>query len=304
MVNNNMRQLTNYVFNEKNSEVMLDKIINNKHNTLKDGSLNLDKIELLQIKDSIMKLYRKYYMNKEQLYRLSQTHFTNEQKSALIKAYDNNPINISNLRQKYIDEIHTCPYCSIGAIKQLDHYMPKEKFPEFSVMDMNLVPCCSDCNADKWDKWSNVEHIIFNPFLHNLPECSLIKARLSIENTSKDYIPAISFFIDTSANVDDDCLKLVISHCSKLKLINENGNGKYVSKSTEFLTKTLISLKNTYKVGLRRFDEEDALKFTLEFLDEEIRATIERLGINHWETALLNALSDSRTYLLKFFESL
>lgn len=41
-----------------------------------------------------------------------------------------------------------CPYCGgIGRPGTLDHYLPKSKYPQFSVLPSNLLPCCRDCNS-------------------------------------------------------------------------------------------------------------------------------------------------------------
>ncbi len=42
-----------------------------------------------------------------------------------------------------------CPYCGgIGVPRNLDHYLPKAHFPQYSVFPYNLVPACRDCNYD------------------------------------------------------------------------------------------------------------------------------------------------------------
>lgn len=73
----------------------------------------------------------------------------------------------------YSDElkIHACVYCNAqyavtledvknekGQVKervamyQLDHFMPKSKYPFLSTSFFNLQPCCANCNAHKSDK--------------------------------------------------------------------------------------------------------------------------------------------------------
>jgi hypothetical protein len=43
-----------------------------------------------------------------------------------------------------------CPFCGgIGHVKTLDHYLPKSNFPAYSILPVNLVPCCRDCNTGK-----------------------------------------------------------------------------------------------------------------------------------------------------------
>ena len=40
-----------------------------------------------------------------------------------------------------------CPYCGgIGRPRNLDHYLPKGHFPQFSILPVNLIPSCRDCN--------------------------------------------------------------------------------------------------------------------------------------------------------------
>jgi hypothetical protein len=43
-----------------------------------------------------------------------------------------------------------CPFCGgIGHPKNLDHYLPKANFPQYSILPANLIPCCRDCNTEK-----------------------------------------------------------------------------------------------------------------------------------------------------------
>lgn len=42
-----------------------------------------------------------------------------------------------------------CPYCGgLGATRNLDHHLPIAYFPQFSILPINLVPACRDCNMD------------------------------------------------------------------------------------------------------------------------------------------------------------
>ena len=61
-------------------------------------------------------------------------------------------------------------------MKNLDHYLPKAKYPTLSVAPNNLIPSCRDCNMDKRDSAScdsqNIPvHLYFDdipnePWLH------------------------------------------------------------------------------------------------------------------------------------------
>ncbi len=42
-----------------------------------------------------------------------------------------------------------CPLCGHRDVSTLDHYLPKSKYPRLSVVPINLVPSCKDCNTGK-----------------------------------------------------------------------------------------------------------------------------------------------------------
>ena len=39
-----------------------------------------------------------------------------------------------------------CPLCGQRNVSTLDHYLPKESYPDLSILPINLVRACSDCN--------------------------------------------------------------------------------------------------------------------------------------------------------------
>ncbi len=40
-----------------------------------------------------------------------------------------------------------CPYCGyLRDIEELDHFLPKSKYPQFSILTSNLIPSCKTCN--------------------------------------------------------------------------------------------------------------------------------------------------------------
>jgi hypothetical protein len=75
---------------------------------------------------------------KSELVNLYEYYFRNEEKDAR-KIYD-----------QLLNAAHEkCPFCGgIGTPRNLDHFLPKAHFPQFSTLPENLVPCCRDCNMD------------------------------------------------------------------------------------------------------------------------------------------------------------
>ena len=42
-----------------------------------------------------------------------------------------------------------CPFCGFGRATTLDHFLNKSDYPWLSIVPINLVPCCKDCNHGK-----------------------------------------------------------------------------------------------------------------------------------------------------------
>ena len=75
-------------------------------------------------------------------------------KSELVKIYDQYFVPEDKPARKIYDALlnaakEKCPFCGgIGTQRNLDHFLPKAHFPQFSVLPRNLVPSCRDCNMD------------------------------------------------------------------------------------------------------------------------------------------------------------
>ena len=56
-----------------------------------------------------------------------------------------------------------CGYCDItedviGAVFQIDHFAPKDRFGDLETEYSNLVYACPSCNRSKWDDWPMKAH--------------------------------------------------------------------------------------------------------------------------------------------------
>lgn len=93
-------------------------------------------------------------------------------KSQLMSLYSKNIVKSKGAaRQTYDDLLVSangkCPYCGgIGDPKTLDHYLPKARFPLYSILPKNLVPCCRDCNSEMRAAFPTVTNEqIIHPYL-------------------------------------------------------------------------------------------------------------------------------------------
>jgi 5-methylcytosine-specific restriction endonuclease McrA len=52
-------------------------------------------------------------------------------------------------RLREASRLGRCPLCLVREASELDHYLPKRKFPELAIVPLNLVPICDECNGTK-----------------------------------------------------------------------------------------------------------------------------------------------------------
>lgn len=116
-------------------------------------------------KDAIFEEYDKYDFNAAEfkLYSLNSCNraqydqiivgdikkfeFTNLYTTYMVK--NGKPANKHYDKLKNHAPLYKCPYCGIGQVTTLDHFLPKARYPAYSVMVTNLVPSCADCNKGK-----------------------------------------------------------------------------------------------------------------------------------------------------------
>jgi hypothetical protein len=93
----------------------------------------------------------------------------------MIKVYTERMVPKGRPGRPYYDRIFSkpvhgrCPFCGIGTVNTLDHYLPKTHFPVFSVTPNNLVPACSWCQGEKREyfpstKAGQIIHPYFDDF--------------------------------------------------------------------------------------------------------------------------------------------
>lgn len=91
-----------------------------------------------------------------------------------------------------------CCFCSYQDPVELDHFLPKTKFPEFSVAPINLVPVCQRCNKAKSDHFpESIENSFIHPYYETCTEDSLW---LGASVSFKDNSPIVVYFILDSTN--------------------------------------------------------------------------------------------------------
>ena len=165
-----------------------------------------EKIE--NLKDEILHAIDEYKMKATsgELCAMPHMALDDDVKNTLISLYKNQmgKAGNKNLPRKTYERIlknvnYECPYCSVGFLYTIDHFLPKNKnaFPEFAVTIENLVPACSDCNRIKGEYISTDTNKQFlHPFFDGEIKEKWLMADFRISNDMPIFVYNV---IDTDA---------------------------------------------------------------------------------------------------------
>lgn len=140
---------------------------------------------------------------------------------AVLKEYYNKPPSklataLSSRRNEH--DLEECPYCGNPfSPDTLDHFLPKDEWPEFSIFPNNLVPQCRGCAPIKGSRFICPvagTHLFLHPIYSSL--ISKTKFNITVTHTPATTKFAVSFHVPTSTSPDE--LKAITSHIKALKI--------------------------------------------------------------------------------------
>lgn len=109
----------------------------------------------------------------------------NVTKDELKKVYSNQMVG-SGIGRIYYDKLlkaaknDLCPLCAHRDATTLDHYLPKAKYPRLSVVPINLVPSCKDCNTGKLTSFPTTpEEETIHPYYDDIELDQWLEARVN-----------------------------------------------------------------------------------------------------------------------------
>lgn len=173
-----------------------------------------------------------------------------------------------------------CQYCNIGEPSTFDHYLPKGKFPEFSVLSTNLIPCCFQCNLDKGEKWLNLKQRRFiNLYYDVIPKVKYLEAKIYF----KRKVPYAKFKLNIT-KIPPPLQAVISNHFKDLKLLI-----RYQERSGGSISDLLSSITPYSNPELR-------LQVKVQ-LDAEANEMRQKRGENYWRAAIIDACIDSNQFL-------
>lgn len=166
-----------------------------------------------------------------------------------------------------------CPYCSTARneCRDLDHYIPRQLFPEFSIMSNNLIYSCSKCNQDyKKTNFldSNGNRFFLNPYFDECLRNEILKCEIRVDKFNLD----MQFTINEElAHVNLNAYIVACNHLKKLNLNVRYGENCEALKNSFLETHCNVSIKTHRE--MENFTVADAQNW----IDNEIRK-IQRLS--------------------------
>jgi len=251
---------------------------------------------LEKIKSQIKNRYLEYDVafEKNKLSQISQVIYNGQLKKELLSCYSNKTVQLDNLivriKQAQIDYIKsTCQYCGIDSDDSTDHYLPKGKFPEFCIKQLNLIPCCPTCNSLKGQSWLDKEslnRVILNLYSDILTTSQYVFVKLNYNKTKKLF--NAKFSLENRCKIDDSLFELIENHFKKLKLLKryENKFGTIFSQIVSVFDKGKLFKNNPSLVQ--------------EILFNEAISLMEKQGNNYYKAIIKMELSKNENFLNMF----
>ena len=177
--------------------------------------------------------------------------------------------------------IRCCPVCGSPSIGTLDHYLPKDAYPEFAVLPSNLIPACGLCNSGAKGvaiKGTLQDHRFLHPYFDKSGDQALWEVSIS------GNFAAPTFKAVPSPGISGSLLGTLIFHLEHVL-----GDQFYVQMGTYWsdLPQAISDQLLDGKAGQQSWDTE-------------LKWSIRTLGLNGWRSALIRGVRNdmaARSYV-------
>jgi hypothetical protein len=170
-----------------------------------------------------------------------------------------------------------CPMCGEGGTPNtLDHYLPKQDYPDFAILPLNLIPACDICQGHKLTRYVGPDGRLFlHPYYDAFLEGEV--AELVIHPPFNAPTPELR----CHSNVAEEHLALVARHLKELQL--------HARFKSSFRKEYIRVLRHARRMRERARDVEDAFS--------DLRDHAADRSINSWEHILYASVLENRALL-------
>lgn len=180
-----------------------------------------------------------------------------------------------------------CPFCGFGHADTLDHYLPKAKYPQLSVLPMNLVPSCMVCNTGKRSAIASTSAAqVFHPYFDH--QSFINEQWLFAAISVSSYPPICVYFTRTPEHWDDVSKARAHTHFNDFKL------------ASRFSKEAAHELANE-KYFFDDFKRKHGIHELVDMLSDRAESHY-RNHVNSWKTALYQALVNHNVKEIEAFE--
>lgn len=134
--------------------------------------------------------------------------------------YERPPVTLRKLlkARRTAHALDVCPYCGFPlAPETLDHFLPKEDWPEYAIFSDNLVPQCRGCAPIKSARYFGLKEKQ-SLFLHPMYSAALSTLRFKIDVKMEELKVVFSPSFSISNNITDDEAQRVSLHLKNLQV--------------------------------------------------------------------------------------
>ncbi|WP_202262413.1 MULTISPECIES: HNH endonuclease [unclassified Alteromonas] len=203
-------------------------------------------------------------------------------KEHFIKLYSNQLVKKEIPRKEIYDQLKSraphgkCPFCGYCDVDQLDHYLPKSKYPLLTVLPLNLVPSCPYCNGGKNAEIAErPEDQILHPYYdHEL----IMEHQWVFASVIRSQPAAVKYFVRTPDHFDPVASSRVVNHFEKNSLAT-----RYSTQAADQISTLPYTLEYFYSSGGAENVKEHLLR--------QYRAEHQKFK-NSWQTAMYLALAE------------
>lgn len=251
-----------------------------------------DKKDLLSIEKQMEDCYINYkqHFDSNNLEILKSTRVGQLHKDSLLGLYSSDAAIVKLFRMRYFAQNpqtynNLCPYCTLSEANTTEHILPKEKYPEYAVDTLNLIPACSGCNSKKGDSIIDVvsgKKTTINYYTDKLPHEQYLYVDFEV---SSNNIKAVYHLENHDNKINVEMYSLIERHFSKFDLLNRF-NLKAIQEISE--------LRNLYVV--EDFSNEAEYNAFAAKQIRKIKMDMPQLGYNHWKVILYLSAATSDVF--------
>lgn len=168
-------------------------------NAILEAKLDLRKDRLKRLEPIVAESYLRYDLMSGQLENLPRRRWSLKSREALRHCYEGGGVNLTRVKNDFFVGLSAvaksrCPYCMIRGPGSIDHFLPIDFYPEFSVLTLNWVYVCEGCNRRKGTHLVAAPRELLNPYFDGIPQNQpIIFAAVSIVAGA----PTVSFQVPT-----------------------------------------------------------------------------------------------------------